>query len=211
MTGRAEDAPRGQPDAFSDDAALQADLVLLEHLKSGRKAFVEELCSASLQQNEDVLSALRMESTYMVAEFFYLLRAHGIRTAEQLQRLAELHNHYISDLIADKARMARFGLSSDRLLDAIFTGDTMPRLIQQWSERQGALDQSNLARFLVTLMSAETCRKIVVGCEQAGFLHRERTRAGAAIILSSGIIEGIFARYVRGLRQAIAKDGDMTS
>jgi hypothetical protein len=119
VTGAAKDAPRRQADGFADDAALEADLILLEHLKSARKAFVEELCSASLQQTEDVLSALRTDSTYMIAEFLYLLRAHRIETAEQLQRLAELHNHYISDLIADKARAARFGLSSDRLLDAI--------------------------------------------------------------------------------------------
>ena len=73
----------------------------------------------------------------------------------------------------------------------------MPRLIQQWAERPGALDQSNLARFVVTLMSAESCRKIVVACEQAGFLQRERTRAGATVVISSGIMEAIFARYVR--------------
>ena len=205
MTDAAESARPEKSDPFADAAALEADLILLEHLKSGRKAFVEELCSASREQTEAVLSVLRMESTYMIAEFFYLLRAHGIETAAQLQALAELHNHYVSELIADKARMTRFGLSADRLLDAIFTGDTMPRLIQQWSERPGALDQSNLARFLVTLMSAESCRKIVVACEQAGFLQRERTRAGAAIIISSGIIEGIFARSVRDLRLAIAR------
>lgn len=204
MNDATDHSPHRQQDVFSDDTELEADLTLLEHLKSGRKAFVEELCSASRQQTEEVLSALRTESTYMIAEFFYLLRAHRIDTAEQLQRLAELHNRYISELIADKERMTRFGLSPDRLLDAIFTGDTMPRLIQHWSERPGAIDQSNLARFLVTLMSAETCRKIVVACEQAGFLNRERAPAGAAIIISSGLVEEIFARYVRGLRMAIA-------
>jgi hypothetical protein len=195
-----------QGNVFANEAEVEADLILLEHLKSGRKAFVEELCCASRAQTEPVLSVLRMESTAMIAEFFYLIRAHGIETAEQLQRLAELHNHYISELIDDKDRATRFGLSTDRLLDAIFTGDTMPRLVQQWADRQGALDQSNLARFVVTLMSAESCRKIVVACEQAGFLRRERTRAGATVVISSGIMEGIFAHYVRGLRHAIAHD-----
>ncbi len=199
-------APGVQGNVFADEAEVEADLILLEHLKSGRKSFVEELCRASRAQTEAVLSVLRMESTTMIAEFFYLIRAHGIDTAEQLQRLAELHNHYISDLIGDKERATRFGLSPDRLLDAIFTGDTMPRLVQQWADRPGALDQSNLARFVVTLMSAESCRKIVVACEQAGFLQRERTRAGATVVISSGIMEEIFALYVRGLRHAIARD-----
>lgn len=205
MSGASNNAPGEQPDPFANEAEVELDLILLEHLKSGRKAFVEELCSASRQQTEEVLSVLRMESTTMIAEFFYLIRAHEIATAEQLQRLAELHNHYISELIKDKERATRLGLSTDRLLDAIFTGDTMPRLIQQWTERPGALDQSNLARFLVTLMSAESCRKIVVACEQAGFLQRERTRAGATVVMSSGVMEEIFARSVRGLRQAIAR------
>ena len=206
MSSAFDTGPDAQADAFANEAEVEADLILLEHLKSGRKAFVDELCSASRQQSEEVLSVLRMDSTYMIAEFFYLIRAHGIETAEQLQRLAELHNHYISQLIDDKERATRFGLSSDRLLDAIFTGDTMPRLVQQWAERPGALDQSNLSRFVVTLMSAESCRKIVVACEQAGFLQRERTRAGATVVMSSGVMEGIFARAVRGLRLAIARD-----
>jgi hypothetical protein len=195
-----------QPDPAAEAVDVHADLILLEHLKSGRKAFVEQLCAASRVQTESVLAMLRMESTYMLAEFFYLIRAHGIESAEQLQRLAELHNHYISELIDDRERALRFGLSNDRLLDAIFTGDTMPRLVQQWAERPGALDQSNLARFVVTLMSAESCRKIVVACEQAGFLQRERTRAGATVVISSGVMENIFADYVRELRQAIFRD-----
>ena len=189
MSGASNNTPGEQPDPFANEAEVELDLILLEHLKSGRKAFVEELCSASRQQTEEVLSVLRMESTYLIAEFFYLFRAHGIDSPDQLQRLAELHNHYISELIKDKERATRLGLSTDRLLDAIFTGDTMPRLIQQWTERPGALDQSNLARFLVTLMSAESCRKIVVACEQAGFLQRERTRAGATVVMSSGVMD----------------------
>ena len=192
--------PAEPSDIFANESELEADLILLEHLKAGRKAFVEQLCSASRTQTEAVLAVLRMESTYLIAEFFDLIRAHGIDSADQLQRLAELHNHYISELIKDTERATRFGLSTDRLLDAIFTGDTMPRLIQQWVDRPGALDQSNLARFLVTLMSAESCRKIVVACEQAGFLERERTRTGATVVRSTGIMEGIFARGVRSLR-----------
>lgn len=204
MTDPSGTDPERNADSFSEAAEIEADLIFLEHLKAGRKGFVEDICTSSRDQTEDVLSVLRTESTYVLAEFFYLIRAHGIETAEQLQRLAELHNHYISELAKDKERMERFGLTADRLLDAIFTGDTMPRLIQNWSERPGAIDQSNLARFLVGLMSAESCRKIVVACEQAGFLQRERTRTGATIIISRGTIEQIVARYVRSTRRATA-------
>src|SRR6266852_3395645 len=74
----------------------------------------------------------------------------------------------------DETKMDRLGLAGDRLLDAMFTADTLPRLLQNWREQPGAIDQSNLARFLATVMSTETCRKVAVACGTAGFLNRER-------------------------------------
>ena len=67
MSRRASWMPRIAPppidqartDAFANEAEVESDLILLEHLKSGRKAFVDELCSASRQQSEEVLSVLR--------------------------------------------------------------------------------------------------------------------------------------------------------
>ena len=43
-----------------------------------------------------------------------------------------------------------------------------------------------------------------VRTRQAGFLRRERTRTGAAILISSGIVEEMFGRYVRNVRLTIA-------
>jgi hypothetical protein len=194
-------------DVFADVAEGQADLALLENLRWGRREFLNRICEASESRDNDVLATLRLESTYQVAEFFYLLRAHRVDSREQIQMLAELHNQYIIDLTKDAAKTARLGLSHDRLLDAIFTADTMPRLIQHWAERPGTFDQSNLARFLAALMSSETCRKVVVACAKAGFVVRDRSPYGSVLVRSTGTLERLFGENLRDLRRRIEQAG----
>ncbi|PWT89665.1 MAG: hypothetical protein C5B56_06710 [Proteobacteria bacterium] len=186
-------------------ADLEADLALLEILRWGRKEFVERLCRESRSDDEATLDVLRLEPGYHFAEFFYLLRARAIASAEDLEVLAELHNRYIVELTKDAGKMARLGLKLERLLDAIFTADTMPRLLQTWREHPGAIDQSNLARLLVAVMSTETCRKLVVACSEAGFLERSRTPFGTVVVSSTGALERIFGACLRDMRLRIEK------
>jgi hypothetical protein len=192
-------------DIFADAAELEPDLALLESLRWGRKEFLGRICEESRSRDDDVLATLRLEATYQVAEFLYLLRARGIESEEQIRMLAELHNAYIVDLTKDPAKAARLGLSRDRLLDAIFTADTLPRLVHHWAAQPGTVDQSNLARFLAALMSAETCRKVIVACGEAGFLVRDRSAQGAILVRSSGTLERLFAQSLRDLRRRIEK------
>ena len=119
--------------------------------------------------------------------------------------LAELHNQYLVELTKDRVKLARLGLNRERLLDAIFTADTMPRLLLHWAGKPGTLDQSNLARFLAVLMSTETCRKVVVACAQAGFLLRDRSPYGTMFVRSAGTLERLFAQCLRDLRRQTEK------
>jgi hypothetical protein len=192
-------------DVFADAAEVEADLGLLESLRWARKEFQERICEKSASRDPDVLATLRLEATYQMAEFLYLLRARGIASEEQIRMLAELHNACVVDLTKDPAKAARLGLSRDRLLDAMFTADTLPRLTQHWAERPGTIDQSNLARFLAALMSAETCRKVIVACSEAGFLARDRSAHGTILVRSLGIVERLFAQALRDLRQRVEK------
>ena len=187
-------------DHFVHETDIQSDLTLLENLRFARKEFIDRICAQSDSQAEGVLSVLRLEATYQVAEFLYLIRARGIETGDQIRRLAELHNQYIVDLTKDSDKVERMGLNRDRLLDAIFTSDTMPRLVEQWSAHRRGFDQSNLARFVAVLMSTETCRKVVVACAEAGFLLREKTPYGTVLVSSSGILEQLFSESLRRLR-----------
>jgi hypothetical protein len=187
-------------DVFADAGALTRDLGLIESLQWFRKEFFDRVCRASAASDPDVVFVLRMEAAYQVAEFFYLLRAHAIATEEQMRLFAEMHNQYIVDLTKDAAKMERLGLKPDRLLEAIFTADTLPRLLHQWAQKPGTFDQSNLARFLAVLMSTESCRKVVVACEKAGFLTRARSPHGAVLVQSNGVLESLFGQCLRDLR-----------
>jgi hypothetical protein len=198
-------AIEGANDLFAEPSEVLADLRVLEGVRWARQEFEQLLIEQSLTDNETTLATLRLEATHNLAEFFYMLKARGIQDGEKMKLLADLHNDYIVKLTRDTAKMSRFGLRKDRLLDAIFTADIMPRLVENWADGRCLIDQSNLARFLVTLMSAETCRKCVVAAEAAGYLRRERMYYGATVIGSTGTIENIFATALRGLRQRLAQ------
>jgi hypothetical protein len=191
----------------AQSALLESDLGLLECLRWYKKEFFERVCNESSSQDDKVLAVLRLEPTYQFAEFFYLLRARSIDTDTDIQRLAELQNQYIVAVMKDKTKMVRLGLNSERLLDAMFTADTMPRLVQNWRERSGAIDQSNLARFLALVMSTETCRKVAVACAAAGFLARDKTPYGTILVSSNGALERIFGGCVSELRRRV-QQGD---
>jgi hypothetical protein len=87
----------------------------------------------------------------------------------------------------------------------MFTSDTMPRLLQNWQEEPGAIDQSNLARFLGVVMSPETCRKTVVACAEAGFLVRRKSPYGTFIVKSAGDLERVFGSTLREARSRNSK------
>jgi hypothetical protein len=205
---RAKETGMSDDDVFADRSQLMADLDMIEIFRWYRMVFAERLVGASNSQDEDLLSTLRLEATYQLAEFYYVLKAREIRSESQIRMLAELHNGYIADLTRDAAKMERLGLNKDRLLNAMFTADTLPRLLQNWRERPGAFDQSNLARLLAIVMSAETCRKVVVACADASLLLRERTSYGTILILSTGVLEETLGRCLREARQRVAGMSD---
>lgn len=189
-----------------DDDSRRAFHVL-EHMRRARLSFETRICAASRSQDEAVLQVLRFESMFDFAEFFFTLEAMGLKGPDDIGILAELHNQRIEDLTRNPRTVRRRGLSVDRLLKAIFTSDVRPRLEQIWRERPGALDQSNLARFLVTQMSAEWTRNLSVACEAAGFVTRTRHANGATIVESTGVMERIFERCLLDFHDAIAAAG----
>jgi hypothetical protein len=190
---------------WTAEREVAADLELIGELRRARQEFHQELCAASANHDEELLELLRSDAMYEFSEFFYLLKARKIETTEDIKHLAEAHNAYLTELTNDDSKMRRIGLKRDRLLLAIFTSDTLPRLIQNWRDQPGAIDQSNLGRLLVTIMSVETTRKLVVGASRAGFLHRDKTPYGTFVVRSSGMMEDVYGRVVRGLRVNLTK------
>lgn len=183
-----------------------AELALLGHLRWSRKEFQDRVCAASESRKDGTFETLRLEATYQFAEFLFLLRGQGIETESDIHRLAELHNQYIVDLLKDPAKLNRLGLNKERVLEAMFTADTMPRLLQNWRDKPGAIDQSNLARLLMSVMSTETCRKVIVACAEAGFVDRTRTPYGTMLVRSKNVLEDIFGAILRELRSRIQSE-----
>src|ERR1700681_4379202 len=99
---------------------LEKDLFFLECLRWIRKEFTDRVCEASAARESPTLTTLRLEATYQLAEFFYLLAARGLTSVQHIETLSDLHNAYIIELTKDPAKMARLGLANDRLLDAMF-------------------------------------------------------------------------------------------
>jgi hypothetical protein len=190
-------------DLFADRAELMADLNMIETFRWYRMIFAERLTAASKTQDEEILEMLRLEATYQLAEFYYGLKAHGIETDADIEKLADAHNDYIVGLTNDLPKMGRLGLKKERLLDAMFAAETRPRLVENWRQRPGAIDQSNLARLLTVVMSAETCRRVVVACAEAGFLERRDTIYGTKLIVSTGVLEETLGLCLRESRQRV--------
>ena len=194
----------------TDATLLADDLSFLEGYLWFRKTLSERLCEASVSQDESILSVVRIGAAAQFVEFLFLLKARGLVTAEQMEALANAHNAYLIALSKDTSKMERLGITADRLLNAMFTGDTLPRLTQQWRERPGAIDQSNIARLLSVTMSTETCRKVVVAFAQASFLNRVKTGYGTGLVMSTGVAEEIFGTTLREARLKLMNPGDET-
>jgi hypothetical protein len=187
----------------SEAAEIASDIAALQAYRRSRLEFNLRVVEASSDKSEPVLAALRSDATHQVAEFLYLLWGFRIRSSEEFDGLIERHNEYISSLLEDPQKMERMGLSRERLLAAIFDGETRPRVMKTWSEAPGTVDQSSLARFLVAVMSDETARRTLVACGKAGFLRRQPSVFRIVLVKSSGILERIYGQCLREVRQRI--------
>lgn len=185
----------------ADDIAK--DIFALQAYRDSRLKFNSKIIEASTDKSAEVLSALRGDATYQLAEFYFLLSGFGIKSVEEFEQLIERHNDYVSSLLGDSDKMHRMGLTKERLLSAIFDGETRPRLLKIWSDDPGALDQSTIGRLLVAIMSDETARKTVVACAKAGLLQRQTSVFRIVLVKSTGVLEQAYGQCLRELRVAI--------
>jgi hypothetical protein len=195
--------------SFIDDEderrEYEKDFAALDMMSKARLNFERRICAVSLSQDEEVLETLRLEKMFEFAQFFFTIAVMGLTGPDDAGLLADLHNDQLDKLLKDKAALRRRGLREDRVLKAIFTSDTKPRLEQIWRESPGSLDQSNLARFLVTQMSSETTRKIAEACGEAGFVRRSQHVFGATVVSSTGVMERALGESLREMRLSIGK------
>jgi hypothetical protein len=191
-------------DRIEASGEIAADLAFMETLRRMRARFQSDIVTASASAEPDVTLCLRQESFFQVAEFFYAIRSYGIDSPEKLERLARLHNEHLTRIGADRERMRRYGLTPARIKAAVFAEDHLKKLLSNFSGPAPAIDQSDLARLLATVMSTETCRKLLVAAEKAGFIERVRSPFGAVLVVSREIMERIYGETLREARRAAA-------
>ena len=185
------------------------DIRTCEALHESRAAFQDALVDGSVNQDRYFVAQLRQEPTHQIAEFFFLLRAFGLDSEEKIRRYAELHNRHLEELQADRAKMRRLGLSPTRIRKGMFSPDSIPKLVENYRAGDGAIDQSDLSRLLIEVMSPETCRKMVVMLTDAGYLERWRSPYQSVLVRSTGALERIFALSLRHVRSALSVGGRM--
>jgi len=188
----------------TDTAELALDLAFIETIRRMKARFQAELLAASQSTDPDVLLSLRQESFFQLAEFLFAMKTYGIDSPDKLDRFADLHNRYLLSVRDDRERMRRYGLTPERIDSALFTGDNLRKLLANFAGPAPSIDQSDLARFLVTVMSTETCRKLLLAAEKSGFVERTRSPFGAVLIVSLGTIEAIYGTVIREARRAAA-------
>ena len=176
------------------------DLRFLEAMRQAKKDFFDDITEHAVVRDDYFLAELRQEPVYQISEFFYLLTAFGVDSEEKIRRYGQLHNHFMSDLLNDRLKMKRLGLREDRIRKATFNEEGIMKLIVNHAHAPPAFDQSDLARFLVLLMSQETCRTTVVALTKAGFLMRSKSAFKSILVQSNGSLEAIFSRQLRRLR-----------
>ena len=201
---------RNGQDPFSDGSETMRDIRTCEALHEAKAAFQEALVDGSLNTDRVFVAQLRQESTYQIAEFFYLLRAFRLDSEEKIRRYAELHNRHLETLLKDRVKMRRLGLSPTRVRKGMFSQDSIPKLVENYRSTDGAVDQSDLARLLIEVMSPETCRKTAVMLTEAGYLERRRSPYQSVLVRSNGELERIFAESLRHVRRSLSAVEAMT-
>ena len=210
----AEEAPQSTDagfDPFSDDAETMRDIRTCEALHEAKAVFQDALVEGSAIQDRHFVSQLRQEPSYQIAEFFFLLRAFRLDSEKKIRRYAELHNQHLKGLQMDRAKMRRLGLSPTRVQKGVFSPESIPKLVENYRSGDGAIDQSDLSRLLIEVMSPETCRKTTVALTEAGYLERRRSPYQSVLVRSTGALERIFARSLRHVRSTLALEDEAPS
>lgn len=201
------------PAALTYDWAQSApDVALMVALREARQRFVARL--AAIAENREAFDRLigtQRDLVFIVAEFYFALRAMKISSAGAIKAFIDNHNRHIRARLEAEFRKPDgsylVGGLADRLKQGIF-GPAAIRMIEITlsEQRQLKLSQSDLARFLVEVMSDETARKVLSALCDAGLLAREREPVNNAVLIWSEneVLETAFGQHLAEIRSLAA-------
>ena len=198
--------PTGQQDftaPLSDVSRNTANLRVCEVLHEARAKFELNMVTEAAIEDKHFARQMLQQPIYQMVEFFYLTHAFQLDSAVKIRRYAELHNIHLEALQTDHTRISRMGLTLTRVRQGIFPKDCILKLVENYSLRKAALDQSDLSRFLIETMSRETCRKTVLVLTRAGYLERERSPYKSILVRSTGVMESLFTDHLEYVRSRL--------
>lgn len=161
-------------------------------------------------QSEDV-KALQGEGVEQIAELLFLFRDLDLSDPKRLRAYLARHNSSILEQVrfleASKRGYSDTGVSRDRLEGGIISGDQIEEIVAEAEDGVVRFDQSTFACLLVDVMSAETCRKLLILLSKFGFL--KRTGRLNVRIRSNGRLEDLFKDYLSGIISAMPEEVDV--
>jgi hypothetical protein len=175
----------------------------------GITAEAERICAGLLGRTVTIEEAqeLRSEQVYMLAELFFLLDATKKYNPEAIRNLLSRHNSDMAQLAGDKEKCRIRGVNVDRIRKAIFTEPQIAAIAFNTREIvvgdriiwRTFFDTISVCKLLATVMSIERCRQSIEKLVNLRLIEEIKTPT-TKLIVSKGILEGIFFNHLRALR-----------
>ena len=172
---------------------------IVQAMRGARLAFSDGITAAAQDQSPGLVRRLKSDSVFQIAEFFFLLKCHGITTTKQVRAFARLHNEYLGEAMNSPAKLERLDRTRMQLDGAFFSDIGIEKLAENFSRNPPSFDQSDLCRFLVTQQSYENCRRSLKTLREAGLLEAQRTPYGSVLLHSPGTLEQIYFDHISAL------------
>ena len=183
---------------------LHDDIEVVKAMRAARQAFSDGILDAAGTDRRELRRALTSDSVFQIAEFFFLLDCHDIRTGEQIKAFGRLHNDYVEQAVTAPDKLEKLGRLRSQLEGAVFSDLGIEKLAENYRRKPPSFDQSDLCRFLLTQQSSENSRRSLVVLRETGLLEETRTAYGSVVLHSHGILERIYREHIGAFRSMLA-------
>lgn len=185
------------------------ELTCLVALREARASFFHDVIAHARSHAEkhgtsitqDDVDLLRSENAYQVAEFYFLIEELNLSNRTKTKSFLRRHNADMQALLEDRPKREMMGLLRQRVEEAIFSEIQIEKVSENIIDGKLRLDQSDLGRLLSTIMSPETCRKVVVSMAKGGLINR--INIGQVLVISNGNIERCFRAHLTRMSNGI--------
>ncbi|MCY3877522.1 MAG: hypothetical protein OXF88_24930 [Rhodobacteraceae bacterium] len=185
--------------ADKGEANGRRHIEVVKAMRGARLNFMHGITGASRDKKPELLRRLKSDGVLQIAEFFFLLKCHEIKTTRQIKAFARLHNKYLQDTMDSPEELEWLDRTRMQLDGAFFSELGIEKLAENFQRNPPSFDQSDLCRFLVTQQSGENCRRSLKTLQQAGLLDANRIPYGSIVLHSSGKLEQIYLDHINAL------------